>query len=150
MKLLQSSPPPPPPQDVMLYLTYDQLSWEFEVAEEEGEDFYSSLWLEFDSFLTEGEKVTKVAKRVQIFSRQAPMMDAMIARCVADIDHREEQFRLKRLEQNNTEFSEEVSIRTYKEGEAPRTQRPEKNYKEDKLNCAIYSEEGEIHCTCTI
>lgn len=88
----------------MLYLTYDQLSWEFEPVQEEGEDFYSSLWLEFDSTITTatGEN-QKVCKRVQIFSRQAPMMDAMISRCVADIDAREEELRRKRLEQGGHE-----------------------------------------------
>ena len=50
----------------MLFLTYDQLSWDFEPATEEGENFYSSLWLEYDSI--QGSQ--KVAKRLQIFSRQ--------------------------------------------------------------------------------
>ena len=54
----------------MLYLTYDQLSWEFEEAPEDGEDFYSSLWLEFDSVLDVEGREEKVTKRVQIFSRQ--------------------------------------------------------------------------------
>lgn len=54
----------------MLYLTYDQLSWEFEEAPEDGEDFYSSLWLEFDSVLELEDREEKVTKRVQIFSRQ--------------------------------------------------------------------------------
>ena len=55
-----------PLQEIMLYLTYDQLSWDFQPATEEGENFYSSLWLEFDSTL--GQQ--KVSKRLQIFSRQ--------------------------------------------------------------------------------
>ena len=50
----------------MLFLTYDQLSWDFEPATEEGENFYSSLWLEYDSI----QGTQKVAKRLQIFSRQ--------------------------------------------------------------------------------
>ena len=54
----------------MLFLTYDQLSWEFEEAPEHGEDFYSSLWLEFDSVLESHGNEEKVTKRVQIFSRQ--------------------------------------------------------------------------------
>ena len=54
----------------MLFLTYDQLSWEFEEAPEDGEDFYSSLWLEFDSVLEALGQEEKVTKRVQIFSRQ--------------------------------------------------------------------------------
>ena len=57
-------------QGIMLYLTYDQLSWEFEEAPEDGEDFYSSLWLEFDSVLELEDREEKVTKRVQIFSRQ--------------------------------------------------------------------------------
>ena len=50
----------------MLYLTYDLFSWDFQPATEEGENFFSSLWLEFDS--THGQQ--KVSKRLQIFSRQ--------------------------------------------------------------------------------
>ena len=50
----------------MLYLSYDLFSWDFHPATEEGENFYSSLWLEFDSM--QGSQ--KVAKRLQIFSRQ--------------------------------------------------------------------------------
>ena len=53
-------------QEIMLYLTYDLLLWDFQPATEEGENFYSSLWLQFDSTL--GRK--KVAKRLQVFSRQ--------------------------------------------------------------------------------
>ena len=85
----------------MLYLTYDQLSWEFQAAQEEGEDFFSSLLLEFDSVLPTENK--KVAKRIQIFSRQAPMMDAMISRCVECINQLEERLRQMRLQQGNKE-----------------------------------------------
>jgi len=88
-------------QEVLLYLTFDQLSWEFQAPSAEGEEFFSSLWLEFDSVLKADNK--KVAKRVQIFSRQAPMMDAMISRCVDCINEQEEKFRLLRLQQGNKE-----------------------------------------------
>ncbi len=87
-------------QEILLYLTYDQLSWEFRPAEEEGEEFYSSLLLEFDSVLSDQRKV---AKRVQIFSRQAPMMDAMISRCVDSVNAKEEELRQLRLQQGNSE-----------------------------------------------
>jgi len=88
----------------LLYLTYDQLSWEFEPTSEEGEDFYSSLWLEFDSVMEVGSgEERKVSKRMRIFSRQAPMMDAMISRCVEDIDKQEAELRRKRVEQGNQE-----------------------------------------------
>ncbi len=70
---------------------------------EEGEDVYSSLWLEFDSTMNEGGEAVKVAKRIQVFSRQAPMMDAMISRCVAEIDKKEEKLRQLRVEQGNQE-----------------------------------------------
>ena len=90
-------------QEPLLYLTYDQLSWEYQACEDEGEDFYSSLWIEFDSFIPEGDGEKKVAKRVQVFSRQAPMMDAMIGRCVSEIDKREEELREIRRQQGNEE-----------------------------------------------
>ncbi len=87
-------------QDVLLYLTYDQLSWEFQAPDAEGEDFFSSLWLEFDSVLKDNKRV---AKRLQIFSRQAPMMDAMITRCVATINKQEETLRQMRVQQGSEE-----------------------------------------------
>ncbi len=87
----------------MLFLTYDQLSWEFEPASDEGEDFYSTLWLEFDSVIHAGGEEKKVSKRVQVFSRQAPMMDAMISRCVSDIEKQELELRRKRVEQGGEE-----------------------------------------------
>ena len=93
----------PHTQETLLYLTYDQLSWEVQLCDEESEDFYSSLWVEFDSVISEGEEERKVAKRIQIFSRQAPMMDAMISRCVSEIDKREEMLRQLRLQQGNQE-----------------------------------------------
>lgn len=82
-------------------MPYDQLSWEFKPAEEEGEEFFSSLLLEFDSVLPPDNR--KVAKRVQVFSRQAPMMDAMISRCVDSINTKEEELRQIRLQQGNSE-----------------------------------------------
>ena len=83
-------------------MTFDQLSWEFQAPGSEGEDFFSSLLLEFDSVL--GADNQKVAKRVQIFSRQAPMMDAMISRCVDCINKEEERLRQMRLQQGNKEY----------------------------------------------
>lgn len=64
----------------MLYLTYDQLSWEFEEAPEDGEDYYSSLWLEFDSVLEAQGKEEKVTKRMQIFSRQVRITSTSLTR----------------------------------------------------------------------
>ncbi len=88
----------------MLFLTYDQLSWDLQLVkddkgEDKGEDCYSTLWLEFDSVIKTGGEERKVSKRVQIFSRQAPMMDAMITRCVADIEKREREALERRAEQ---------------------------------------------------
>ena len=71
-------------------------------AEEEGELFFSSLLLEFDSVLPPDNK--KVTKRLQIFSRQAPMMDAMISCCVDCINIQEEELRKLRLQQGNKEW----------------------------------------------
>ena len=78
------------PRETLLYLTYDQLSWAFEPCSEEGENFYSCLWVEFDSLIrTPNGEDQRVAKRIQIYSRQAPMMDAMIEHCVEGINSRE-------------------------------------------------------------
>jgi len=82
-----------------LYLTYDQFLWEFRPVDEEGEEFYSSLLLEFDSVLQDQRKV---AKRIQVFSRQAPMMDAMISRCVDSLNDQEKELMRIRTEQGNS------------------------------------------------
>ena len=122
----------------MIYLTYDQLSWYFEEAAEDGDIFESCLWVEFDSVIEEGRSETRVAKRLQIFSKQAPMIDAMISRCVDDINQKEEELRQKRVEQGNAEFLPEVSITSGVR------QRQEKNYKEHKLHCEVYTQDGEL------
>lgn len=140
LHILDSKSPP----NIMLYLTYDQLSWEFEEAPEDGEDYYSSLWLEFDSVLEAQGKEEKVSKRMQIFSRQTPMMDAMISRCVADIEKEEEELRQKRKAQGYDEFLPECSIQTHKPGESPRVQRQGQNYKENKMRCTTFNDKGEI------
>lgn len=140
LHILDSKTPP----NIMLYLTYDQLSWEFEQAPEDGEDFYSSLWLEFDSVLELEDREEKVTKRVQIFSRQAPMMDAMITRCVVDIEKTEEELKQKRKAQGYDEDLPECSIQTHRPGESPRTQRQGRNYKENKMRCTTFNDRGEI------
>ena len=67
------------------------------------------------------------------------MIDAMITRCVSDINQKEEELRQKRLEQGNAEYLPEVSITS--EGGA--RQRQEKNYKEHKLHCEVFTPEGQ-------
>ena len=90
--------------------------------------------------MNEGRGETKVAKRLQIFSKQAPMIDAMITRCVGDLNQKEEALRRKRLEQGNVEYLPEVSITS----EAGGRQRQEKNYKEHKFNCEVFTPEGQL------
>ena len=41
-----------------------------------------------------------------------------------------------------------MSITTHREGEAPRIQRQEKNYKEHKLPCTMYTPQGVFVCVC--
>ena len=67
------------------------------------------------------------------------MIDAMITRCVSDINQKEEELRQKRLAQGNTEYLPEVSITS----EAGMRQRQEKNYKEHKLHCEVFTPEGQ-------
>lgn len=59
-------------QEVMLQLPFDLLSWELHEPHEEGETFFSCLWLEWDSVDpagSQGEPV-QVARRLPIYSRQ--------------------------------------------------------------------------------
>ena len=121
----------------MIYLTYDQLSWNIDEAAEEGDIYQNCLWIEFDSVIEDGGSETKVAKRLQIFSKQAPMIDAMISRCVSDINQQEEELRKKRLEQGNAEYLPELSITS-----CGVKQRQEKNYKEHELHCEVFTPDG--------
>lgn len=99
--------------------------------------------MEFDSVIEEGKSEIKVAKRLQIFSKQAPMIDAMITRCVCDINQKEEELRQTRVAQGNAEYLPEVSITTSHAGEPSMRQRQEKNYKEHKLHCEVFTPEGQ-------
>ncbi|XP_019853342.1 PREDICTED: FERM domain-containing protein 8-like isoform X2 [Amphimedon queenslandica] len=117
------------PREILLYLSYDMFCWEFQPATEQGENFYSSLWLEFDSF----HASQKVAKRVQVFSRQAPMMDAMISRCVDELNQFDEEVKKKRLEKGGPEYAHL----------AYKALPSSKNFREDVLKCDMYTPDGE-------
>ncbi|KAL5463228.1 hypothetical protein EMCRGX_G032108 [Ephydatia muelleri] len=131
------------PPETLLYLTYDQLSWAFEPSTEEGENFYSCLWVEFDSFIRgpNGED-QRVAKRTQIFSRQAPMMDAMIELCVENINIKEATLRRVKKDQENASDLPQLPHYVWKSGDQKLKQSP--NCKEDKLVCTVISEEGKV------
>ncbi|EDO40273.1 predicted protein [Nematostella vectensis] len=64
--------------EILLSLSFDELSWDYTPAEEQNEDCLDTFWLEFDS---KDNGKTKV-QRLQIFSKQAIMMDAMVQSCV--------------------------------------------------------------------
>ncbi|XP_048586316.1 FERM domain-containing protein 8 isoform X2 [Nematostella vectensis] len=64
--------------EILLSLSFDELSWDYTPAEEHDEDCLDTFWLEFDS---KDNGKTKV-QRLQIFSKQAIMMDAMVQSCV--------------------------------------------------------------------
>jgi hypothetical protein len=121
----------------MLSLPYNLLSWELTEPEQEGETYFSCLWLEWDSVEkpTQGEEV-KVVKRLPIYSRQAAMMDAMIGRCVGELNLQETKLRRQRA-------GEEAPMYCWTTEEG--TKMPfESNPKEKKLVCTTLSEDGEV------
>ncbi|XP_022085914.1 putative FERM domain-containing protein FRMD8P1 isoform X2 [Acanthaster planci] len=69
-------------QDIILGLTYDELSWEYTEPARDNPGCMPCLWLEFDS--EEGGK--RCSKVLQIFSRQAVMMNAMIEASVEELN----------------------------------------------------------------
>lgn len=69
------------PPETVLYLPFCEMSWKYKECNDNGEEFYSALILEFDCSDDPGK-----AKRLKIFSRQAPMMDNMIERITADLN----------------------------------------------------------------
>lgn len=66
-------------QEILLCLGFDELSWDYTPAEECDEDCLGTFWLEFDSKNNDG---TTTVQRLQIFSKQAVMIDALVQSCV--------------------------------------------------------------------
>ncbi|XP_054758164.2 FERM domain-containing protein 8-like isoform X1 [Lytechinus pictus] len=72
-------------QELLLGLKYDELSWEFTEPARKEIDCLPCLWLEFDN-RENGKWQSKV---LQIFSRQAVMMNAFIEACVDELNKRD-------------------------------------------------------------
>ncbi|KAK3749498.1 hypothetical protein QZH41_013476, partial [Actinostola sp. cb2023] len=65
--------------EVLLSLGFDELSWDYTPADEDNHDCMDTFWVEFDSKEDDG---TTSVQRLQIFSKQAVMIDAMVSSCV--------------------------------------------------------------------
>ncbi|XP_044163238.1 putative FERM domain-containing protein FRMD8P1 [Acropora millepora] len=66
--------------DILLSLAFDELSWDFTPAPAHDPGCMDTFWLEFDAADQNNE--SPEAQRLQIFSKQAEMMDAMVQSCV--------------------------------------------------------------------
>ncbi|KAJ7377457.1 FERM domain-containing protein 8 [Desmophyllum pertusum] len=66
--------------DVLLSLAFEELSWDYTPAPALEPGCMDTFWLEFDP--PEGSSEPTEATRLQIFSKQAEMMDAMVQSCV--------------------------------------------------------------------
>ncbi len=141
--------PPPHTQEVLLHEPIERLCWQFQPCTEEGEDFYSSLWLEYET--TQGGK--KVFKLLQVFSRQAPMMDALLGRCWDNLDKTKQAYVCMYnvhvyLRHPPTCICSDPSstltfpLWTYRSPTATSTPQQVHQSREHKLHCDEYSEEG--------
>lgn len=70
--------------DILLSLAFDELSWDYTPAPALEPDCMDTFWLEFDA--TDKTSEAPEAQRLQIFSKQAQMMDAMVQSCVYSDD----------------------------------------------------------------
>lgn len=70
--------------DILLSLAFDELSWDYTPAPALEPDSMDTFWLEFDA--SEENDESPEAQRLQIFSKQAEMMDAMVQSCVFSDD----------------------------------------------------------------
>lgn len=61
--------------EILIHLPYDDLSWEF-IREDEDDDIFC---IEYDTISSDGETAPE---QVQIVSKQACMMDAMVSSCI--------------------------------------------------------------------
>ncbi|XP_078349725.1 putative FERM domain-containing protein FRMD8P1 [Oculina patagonica] len=66
--------------DILLSLAFEELSWDYTPAPALEPECMDTFWLEFDP--PEGSSDPTEAQRLQIFSKQAEMMDAMVQSCV--------------------------------------------------------------------
>lgn len=66
--------------DILLSLAFEELSWDYTPAPALEPGCMDTFWLEFDA--PEGSSDPTEAQRLQIFSKQAEMMDAMVQSCV--------------------------------------------------------------------
>ncbi|XP_031561008.1 FERM domain-containing protein 8-like isoform X2 [Actinia tenebrosa] len=74
--------------EILLSLGFDELSWDYTPAEECNKDCLDTFWLEFDSKENDG---TTTVQRLQIFSKQAVMIDALVQSCVECEDEIQEE-----------------------------------------------------------
>jgi len=66
--------------DILLSLAFDELSWDYTPAPAMDPGAMDTFWLEFDAPGSDAD--SPEAQRLQIFSKQAEMMDAMVQSCV--------------------------------------------------------------------
>lgn len=68
----------PKKNEIILGLSYDEFSWDYSQSPDESDpECFDTFWLEFDSEENENTAITQL----QIFSKQAVMMDAMVQSC---------------------------------------------------------------------
>lgn len=69
--------------DILLSLAFEELSWDYTPAPALQPECMDTFWLEFDApDAPDGSSDPTEAQRLQIFSKQAEMMDAMVQSCV--------------------------------------------------------------------
>lgn len=66
--------------DILLSLAFDELSWDYTPAPAMEPGCLDTFWLEFDTPGYDGQSLE--VQRLQVFSKQAEMMDAMVQSCV--------------------------------------------------------------------
>lgn len=68
--------------EILLGLSYDEFSWDYSPSPDESDSgCFGTFWLEFDSEEDDNTAITQL----QIFSKQAVMMDAMVQSCAGPV-----------------------------------------------------------------
>ncbi|XP_072167648.1 putative FERM domain-containing protein FRMD8P1 [Diadema setosum] len=130
-------------QELLLGLTFDELSWEYTEPVRSDSDCLPCLWLEFDSH----ERGKWCSKVLQVFSKQAVMMNALIEACVDELNKRDIENSLRKT--NHTVMG--GLLRAAMEVTAPvigalPTKEPKTSLctKMDRLCLATFSDKGEL------
>ncbi|XP_062502393.1 putative FERM domain-containing protein FRMD8P1 [Corticium candelabrum] len=119
--------------EIIVGVSLDEMRWDFHPAKSIGDHVFSSFFIEFDCEFNFSHQ--KVCHQMQIFTRQAAMMDAMVDRCANGLGRREFDDMVERMEQATAEQSDcRSELGCFKRGASIHSQHLVNKVKVDRIN----------------